>query len=299
MKISYSALSTYKQCPLQYKYSYVDKLPRKDSHHLFFGNLIHESLHEMLKGVKVKSLEEVLNYYNNNWQDKDFIASKEDPNRWLEKGGQIITNFYNSFDPTAQSVLVTEDYFKVPIIDGHELSGIIDRLDRIKDQSGDDILEVIDYKTGKVGSQAHIHDNLQLTIYYHAIRSRFPDIKDIRLSLYFLEPQVKQSTYRDSGHVERMQEEVVLVLNKISHQDFEPKINNLCPWCDFKEICPSYARERIGRSWPEGDNQRKQILEQSLPATSSKPITDTKPSPIKQSSPTKSASTKSVQEALF
>ena len=297
MKISYSALSTYKQCPLQYKYSYIDRLPKKESHYLFFGSLIHEALHEMLKGIKARTLPEVLAYYNDNWQDKDFLATGEKPEVWRDKGQQIITNFYNNFDPTAQSVLVTEDYFKVPIADGHELSGIIDRLDRVKDQSNDEILEVIDYKTGKVGSQTHIHDNLQLTIYYHAIRSRFPDIKDIRLTLYFLEPQVKQSTFRDSGHVERMQTEVVGVINKIGQQDFEPKINNLCPWCDFKEICPAYIKERPGRGWPEADTARRAILEQ---ATGIKSIDSPKPvaapSPKKTPVPTP---TNGVQETMF
>ncbi len=258
MKISYSAFSTYNQCPLQYKYTYVDKIPKKDSHHLYFGNLVHETLHFMLKDIDTKPLPELIDFYNRNWQDNTFIENKEDPKIWKLKGENIVTNFYKKFDPKAQEVLVTEDYFKVPLGE-HELSGIIDRLDRVTDNAGNKMLEVIDYKTGKVQSQKYIHDNLQLTFYYHAIRSRFPDIKDIKLTLYFLEPAVRQSTLRDESHVKRMSEQVYKTIGDIEKENFDPRINNLCPWCDYKEICPAYARAFSARGWPKPNNTKKEV----------------------------------------
>jgi len=259
MKISYSGFSTYEQCPLQYKFSYIDKLPRKESHHLFFGNLVHDALHHMLKDIQVKPLPELLDYYHSNWDDKLFVINKQDPEIWKQKGADIISSFHNKYDHKAQEILVTEDYFTVAL-GKHILSGIIDRLDKTKDYAGNDILEVIDYKTGKLQSQKYIHDNIQLTFYYHAIRSRFPDIKDIKLTLYFLEPAVRQSTFRDAGHVERMQEKVYKTIDSIEARKFEPQINNLCPWCDYKEICPVYAREFTRRSWPAPDTERQEIL---------------------------------------
>jgi CRISPR/Cas system-associated exonuclease Cas4 (RecB family) len=216
----------------------------------------------MLRDLQVKKLPELLDFYHNQWDDALFLKNKEDPEVWKLKGANIISAFHNKFSPKAQEVLVTEDYFKTPLGD-HELSGVIDRLDRIMDNAGEPILEIIDYKTGKMQSQKYIHDNIQLTFYYHAIRSRFPDIKDIRLTLYFLEPGVKQSTYRDSGHVERMQEEVFSTISKIEQGEFEPTINNLCPWCDFKEICPLYEREASKRGWPKPDMDWQKILRTS------------------------------------
>lgn len=263
MKISYSAYSTYEQCPLQYKFSYVDKMPRKDSHHLFFGNLVHETLHYMLKDVNTRELPELLDFYHSKWDDTLFVKNQQEPEAWKKKGADIISTFHNKFDPKAQEILVTEDYFTVPL-GKHILSGIIDRLDRTKDNEGNPILEVIDYKTGKLQSQKYIHDNIQLTFYYHAIRSRFPDIKDIKLTLYFLEPAVRQSTFRDSGHVERMQEKVFKTIDAIEGKTFDPKINNLCPWCDYKEICPAYERERSRRGWPAPDMEWQRTLQEAL-----------------------------------
>jgi len=295
MKISYSAYSTYEQCPLQYKISYVDRLPKKESHHLFFGNLVHETLHHMLKDLQVKKLPDLLDYYHSNWDDRLFVKNKQEPEIWKKKGADIITGFHNKYDPKAQEVLVTEDYFTAPLGE-HVLSGVIDRLDKIKDNSGNDMLEIIDYKTGKLQSQKYIHDNIQLTFYYHAIRSRFPDIGDIRLTLYFLEPAVKQSTFRDKGHVERMQEKVFKTISDIEAKKFEPKINNLCPWCDYKEICPAYERERSRRNWPEPDKEWQNILRVAINSRATGPSNLA----IKiVNKPAKNSNNSSVQAKLF
>ena len=274
---------------------------------MYFGNLVHETLHHMLKDIQTKPLPELLDFYHSAWDDTLFHKNNENPEVWKTKGANIITGFHNKFDPKAQEVLVTEDYFTAPL-GKHMLSGIIDRLDRTKDNEGNPILEVIDYKTGKLQSQKYIHDNIQLTFYYHAIRSRFPDIKDIKLTLYFLEPAVRQSTFRDSGHVERMQEKVYKTIDLIESKNFEPQINNLCPWCDFKEICPAYERERARRGWPTPDSDRKQILQM---ATQKKPYNKPSNPPQKPTSgPTgiaikvvnkkdKNSSSNSTQESLF
>ena len=260
MRISYSAYATYKQCPLQYKYSYVDRLPKKESHHLFFGSLVHEALHYMLKDIKLRTLDDIHKFYHSKWDDRLFVEAKLKPEEWKQKGLNLINAFHGKYDPNAQEILVTEDYFAIPLEGGHVLSGVIDRLDKIKDASGQNTLEIIDYKTGKLESQSHIHDNIQLTFYYHAIRSRFPDMKDIRLTLYFLEPQVRRSTFRDEGHVARMKEAVYETIAQIERQKFEPKINNLCPWCDYKEICPAYAKEQPTRRWPAPDIKWQEVL---------------------------------------
>jgi len=264
MRISYSAYSTYKQCPLQYKFAYVDRLPKKESHHLFFGNLIHETLHFMLKDLRVKELDDVLRFYETKWDDRLFNDAKENPTAWRQKGRKMVTAFYNQFDPQKQEVLVVEDYFALPLNDQHQLSGVIDRLDKKRNIHDEDALEIIDYKTGKVESQSHIHENIQLTAYYYAIKSRFPNVKDIQLTLYFLEPQIKRSTIRDAGHIDVMKKTLADTINKIEEKQFEPRLGPLCPWCDYKEICPAYATEQVKRNWPKTDPARQAVLKQAL-----------------------------------
>lgn len=42
--ISYTQVSTYIKCPLQYKFKYIDKIPKTDSLYKIFGSAIHEAL---------------------------------------------------------------------------------------------------------------------------------------------------------------------------------------------------------------------------------------------------------------
>ena len=43
---SHSRLSTFENCPLKYKYTYIDKLDRdrRDSVEAFMGSLVHETM---------------------------------------------------------------------------------------------------------------------------------------------------------------------------------------------------------------------------------------------------------------
>lgn len=234
MKISYSALKSYEQCPLQYKFSYIDRLPRKDSIHLYFGNQIHDALDFMLKDSRqVKPLDGILKYFSRGWEIGKFKEIKDE--EYIKRGSYILTRFHAKFNPRSQTVLETEQYFSAPL-EHHEITGLIDRLDRLPDGS----LEIIDYKTGKIHSQQDITKNLQLTFYHHAIQTRFPEEKQIKLSLHFLEAGQKFSSSRDSDAVAALAHEINSVADEIQIGSYQPKPNRLCPWCDYTEICPAY-----------------------------------------------------------
>ena len=49
---SHSRLSTFEDCPLKYKYTYIDKLDRdrRDSVEAFMGGLVHETMEKPLYG---------------------------------------------------------------------------------------------------------------------------------------------------------------------------------------------------------------------------------------------------------
>ena len=62
MKVSYSRISTFKQCPYQYKLIYIDKLKTKfnmdPSNALVLGTAIHT-------GIEKNKLEAIMYYYSN------------------------------------------------------------------------------------------------------------------------------------------------------------------------------------------------------------------------------------------
>ena len=47
VKLSYTALSTYEQCPLQYRFRYIDRLDWKPRPALSFGQSLHAALESL------------------------------------------------------------------------------------------------------------------------------------------------------------------------------------------------------------------------------------------------------------
>lgn len=242
MRISYSSLKTYQTCPLQYKYKYIDKLPEKKRPELIFGKFIHKVLflvlnHKQALPPNQKALQKAKNLLKQDWPKEDL--GKQEKNFRL-KGELILEQFFQSFNPKAQEILSAEEKFAVPLED-HLLSGIIDRIDKLPG----DILEVVDYKTGRPSSQEGVHQNQQLTFYYHAASARFPKFKEIRLSLHFLESDLKISSQRGKADILTLKSTIDDVSGKITKKQFPPKNGPLCRFCDYNEICPVFKQKAV------------------------------------------------------
>ena len=76
---SNSQLSTFEQCPLQYKFGYVDGIKRKEAGiEAYLGQRFHDAM-EWLYGeiaCRVPSLEDVLAYYDKDWTDRWHLEIK-------------------------------------------------------------------------------------------------------------------------------------------------------------------------------------------------------------------------------
>ena len=71
--LSYSAIRSYVQCPLRYKFRYVDQLPEeRTTVNLVFGNAIHGALElhfrRLLEGSAPPTLAELLQAYHAGWE---------------------------------------------------------------------------------------------------------------------------------------------------------------------------------------------------------------------------------------
>jgi len=72
---SHSKICCFEQCPLRYKFQYIDKIKTEieQSVEAFLGSMVHEALEKLytdLKFQKVMKLDEVLDFYNELWQEK-------------------------------------------------------------------------------------------------------------------------------------------------------------------------------------------------------------------------------------
>ena len=246
MKISYSAFDTFNRCPLQYKFSYIDRIKVPQKPEFFFGGLIHSIVQfSLTKDPIVPPLEELLKILKEKWQP-DIFPSKKESDQYFDYGVDMLKKFHTGFRPGLRNIVATEKRFQIPLNDKHTLSGIIDRIDKLPIGS----FEVIDYKTSKkMPSQIDVDKDKQLCIYNLAINSLWPDAKDIRLTLYFLKFDTQITTKRRPDEIESIKDEIINTAEKIEvatqraaslglEKEFLPKDNALCDWCDYQKMCP-------------------------------------------------------------
>ena len=263
MKTSYSALETYKNCPLKYKYQYVERLKRPKGEAAVFGSLVHAVLQYMYKGGAVPpTKEEMVDFYSRSWKSEHYEDEKYEQLRFQE-GLKMLTDFYEKHPPGEAKVVDLESRFMVKIKDKdetHILSGIVDRIDKNEDGS----FEVVDYKTGKrLPSQEMVDDNMQLSIYWMALKERWPkkDPKDIKVSLYFLKHGEKISSERTEEQIVKMREEILKTIAEIEKGDFEPIPSALCDYCEYRDMCP-VTRHKYGKI--PGDKDLSEMVDKYI-----------------------------------
>ena len=170
----------------------------------------------------------------------------------------MIFHFHGTHKPGLRDIIATEKYFAIPLNKKHELSGVIDRVDKLP--TGD--LEIIDYKTNKsLPTQEDVDSDKQLSFYNIAVKNLWPESEKIKLTLYFLKPNIQMSSTRDEYTLDVTKKEIIETADKIEKmKEFPPTPNNLCDWCDFKNRCPAF------RDTKTTDERKEKIISKYLAA---------------------------------
>ncbi len=253
MRISYSALETFKQCPLKFKFQYIEKISTPKSKAALFGTLIHKTLKVLHEpGLIIPTQEELLQFFSNNW-DSTIYTDEREASMAFAQGVKILKDYYAKNYPADFNVLALETPFEAPIKHGDEIHLITGKIDRI-DKTPDELFEVIDYKTTKkMPSQEAVNKDLQLSVYHLGVANRWPSIiqenRPIKVSLYYLKHGEKLSSLRDISNLEATKENIIGDIEKIEQsqktEKFEPKPGPLCDWCDFQRQCPFFKHKFI------------------------------------------------------
>lgn len=256
MRVSFSSLETYRNCPLKFKYQELDKIKTPKAIEAIFGNTIHSSLKKLFQKTPLfPTLDEILNDFNNKWRQsfEKMDEEKKDENvfkAYLEEGVSMLKNFYKKNPPWNFNVVELESRFEVIIEDSagnesHILAGVMDRVDKNPEN---DEYEIIDYKTSKrMPSQDDLDKNLQLSIYNLGLLKKWPHLapEKIKLSLYFLKHGEKIESKRTKEELERTKNEILKIIREIQkllkeEKEFMPIPSVLCDWCGYKQACPMW-----------------------------------------------------------
>lgn len=237
IRLSYSSISTYELCPLQYKFRYLEGKPGKRTPALGFGESLHEALRRFhAQPVPVApSVDKLLGFLDEAW-DPAVYRSDQEERAYRSHAREVLTSYHRDNAPRFRVPVALEQRFRIDV-DGVKVSGVIDRMDRHADGS----YEIIDYKTSRrLPPRRFVESDLQLSIYYLAAWEVW-GILPSRLTLYFLLPGQPMTVARRPEDLDATRARIAEVAAGIRSGAFAPKENRLCDWCDYQAQCPLFA----------------------------------------------------------
>ena len=246
---SYSKVTCFEQCPLKFKFQYIDKIKTEIEQTIeaFLGGIVHEVLEKLytdLKFQKVMKLNEILDFYNDlwqkNWNDAIVIVKKGyDKENYRKMGEKFLTNYYNHYKPFDKGkVLGLETTEFIDLDDKYKFHVRIDRLNEAENGA----YEIHDYKTGGyLPEQAKFDEDRQLALYSLWVLKKFGDVKRVKLIWHYLAFDKEIVSERTQDQLMKLRRETIKAINKIeSAKDFPSVITKLCDWCEFRPICPHF-----------------------------------------------------------
>ncbi|MEW5907663.1 MAG: PD-(D/E)XK nuclease family protein [Patescibacteria group bacterium] len=277
MRISYTALDTYKSCPLKFKFQEIDKIKVPKNIELIFGSVVHSSLKYMFERSPLyPTIDQVIDFFRNLWDEKlqafntpDFEQKKK---VYYEEGIDMLKRFYKHNQPWNFNVVDLESRFEADITDKksgekHTLVGTIDRIDKNHDEN---FYEIIDYKTQKrMPSKDSIDQDLQISIYQLGLIKKWPHLShnNIKLSFYFLKHGEKISTSRTEEQIEKTKHTIIKNINEVKTRinnnfDFPAYPSVLCEWCGYRSMCPMWKHLYDQKYAKLDDGQAKEIVKE-------------------------------------
>lgn len=246
--LSPSSITTFKQCPLKFKYNKIDQIPDPSNHWAVLGNFVHDILEELYKLPSEMRLIETArviakDMWEMRWADEAHRVLRTDKEikefRW--SAWWCVENLWRLESP---------EFVKPEGLE-HELNGeaggvrMRGFIDRYSFTEGTTMLTVSDYKTGKTPKYDIDEKFFQLLVYANLLSST--GVGDVdTIELLYLKDGVrltKQVTQQDlQKTVETIQETKSEIDARCKSGEFEPIKSYLCNFCSYKKICPIWSR---------------------------------------------------------
>jgi putative RecB family exonuclease len=276
--LSFSSYHTYQECPLRWKFLYVDRLPETPRGYFTFGRVVHSVLEEIVRPLVVPTArrvkegdaqrtldewhpggatrppeltmtrEEMLAAYDRAWSGEGYTSPEEEA-RYRTLGRDLLLRYYARLLHEHPHPVSVEEHLEARW-DGIPIHGYIDRIDR----SPEGGLEIVDYKTSRELSGEDARQSDQLSIYQILVESNYTE-PVAGLTLYHLRSLTAHRVPpRPRTALLALHDRLGTVQDGIRAEAFEPTPGRQCSRCDFQSRCPEF------RPVPPSDDQRLREL---------------------------------------
>lgn len=254
---SHSRLSTFEQCPLKFRYRYIEMIPPEFEQSIegFLGNKVHDTLEWIYNHPSKDSLvlDRVIEHFIENW-NRDFKPGikivKQDftAEHYFNKGVKFLINYFMKHSPFEDNTIATEKriFINLDSEGKYKLQGYIDRLVHHKDSN---VFEIHDYKTSaSMKSQRELDNDRQLALYALGVRQSYNEARDVHLFWHFLDFNEQKFSKRSLEQLEELKKELIQLIDKIESATEFPAVQSaLCGWCEFRSHCPVIQEEILSK----------------------------------------------------
>lgn len=251
---SFSAISTYQQCPSRYYFRYLAGLPEETvSSSLVFGGAIHAAIElhfrELLAGNEAPDLDMLLGAYQAAWQEREPGTVQFGKDETADSLGRLADRMLRAFQTSdlaqpSGTIIGIEEELREPLVPG--CPDLLARVDLLVDTGSE--LVITDFKTARSRwSQEQADESAgQLLLYSELVQQLDPG-KSVRLEFAVLtkakEPAIDRLSVRhDRQQVTRIKRTIERVWRAILAGNFYPAPSPLnCPTCPFRRPCRAWT----------------------------------------------------------
>lgn len=253
--VSFTQIVAFSNCPLQYKYAHILSVPVFGKYQMSFGKSMHATLNKALQlmldrrdspqstifneppgaQLNVLTQKELLDFYKQSWLP-EWYPDKKTQDEYFKSGQESLLDLHKQMLSNPPNIAFLEKEFTLKIGNVH-IKGRIDRTDAV-----DGGYEIIDYKTGSPKTEEKLtwEDRRQLVLYALAAEQSFsPPIKIVKLTYLYLENVTSISFVPMQKDKEKLEQNILSIVESIQKSAFTPTPGFHCRYCDFKDICES------------------------------------------------------------
>ena len=255
--VSWSQLNTFRRCPLQYRFRYLDKVePEYIASSLLIGSSIHSAIElyhrRELEGAPLPDLDELVTQFWTEWKDRTedsaevrFSKRESDLDAVSQLASRMLASFLESPHRKTGGVIIgIEERMSEKVLRGcRPLLGIVDLVFHSENR-----LFVRDYKTAaRKWNQSNAESNAgQLELYGELVKKLVPNRE---LSFEFIvltktkSPAVERFTVESRRRrIERTKLIANITIDAIATGVFYPNKNPMtCATCPYQRACAEWT----------------------------------------------------------